>query len=265
MTARDGIVIVAILLTGALHAEVPSSTSSTSSTSSARKPAAADVRAKAAPSLAQVVALSAEERPVTVPTPAPAATAAVPAFPAPASSTTVPPALLEGATHGPQTPWAALSVLVLLACTAGGVWWQKQKQKTASGGPLLTVREATPIGPRRSLLVVDVAGRRVLLSSSEAGIGMLLDCGPAPVGGGEAGDPDRFFGDALVRAVRGEPTVELASSNDVQTGPSGPIGAIASSASSSASSSSTTAVAATRKNEVEATEIIKRLQAGRPS
>jgi hypothetical protein len=128
---------------------------------------------------------------------------------------------------------------------------------------LLTVREATPIGPRRSLLVVDVAGRRVLLSSSEAGIGMLLDCGPAPIGGGEAGDPDRFFGDALVRAVRGEPAVELASSNEVQTGPSGPIGVVASS--SASSSSSTTAVAATRKNEVEATEIIKRLQAGRPS
>jgi hypothetical protein len=160
-------------------------------------------------------------------------------------------------------PWAALSVLVLLACTAGGVWWQKQKQKTAGGGPLLTVREATPIGPRRSLLVVDVAGRRVLLSSSEAGISMLLDCGPAPLGGGEGSDPDRFFGDALVRAVRGEPAVEIASSNEVQTGPSGPIGAVASS--STSSSSSTTAVAATRKNEVEATEIIKRLQAGRPS
>jgi hypothetical protein len=249
--------IFTLLLAATAQAQAPSSsTAAPSTTSGVRKPLA-----KTAPSLAQVVALSAEERPVTA-TAAPAATATVPAFPAPASSTAVPAALLDGATHGPQMPWAALSVLVLLACTAGGVWWQKQKQKTASGGPLLTVREATPIGPRRSLLVVDVAGRRVLLSSSEAGIGMLLDCGPAPVGGGDAGDPDRFFGDALVRAVRGEPTVELASSNEVHTGPAGPIGVVAS---SSSSSSSSTAVAATRKNEVEATEIIKRLQAGRPS
>lgn len=254
--------LLTLLLATTVHAQTSPSSSATapSTTSGVRKPSTA----KAPPSLAQVVALSEEERPVTAPAPAPAATATVPAFPAPASSTAVPAALLDGAARGPQMPWAALSVLVLLACTAGGVWWQKQKQKTARGGPLLTVREATPIGPRRSLLVVDVAGRRVLLSSSEAGIGMLLDCGPAPVGGGEAGDPDRFFGDALVRAVRGEPAVELASVNDVQTGPSGPIGAVASS-SNAASSSSTTAVAATRKNEVEATEIIKRLQAGRPS
>lgn len=261
MSWRSAVLVVVTVVAASAHAEGPTPTT-TSTMSGARKPAVA----KAPPSLAQVVALSAEERPVTaaVPAPAPAATATVPAFPAPASTTAVPAALVDGAAHGPQMPWAALSVLVLLACTAGGVWWQKQKQKTASGGPLLTVREATPIGPRRSLLVVDVAGRRVLLSSSEAGIGMLLDCGPAPVGGGEAGDPDRFFGDALVRAVRGEPAVEIANVTDVQTGPAGPIGAVAA-ASSSASASSTTAVAATRKNEVEATEIIKRLQAGRPS
>ena len=253
MTTRVGLLLVTALLSTALHAEAPAST-----TSGARKTPTAK-----APSLAQVVALSEEERPVTAPTPVPTATATVPAFPAPTatSSTAVPPALLDGATHGPQMPWAALSVLVLLACTAGGVWWQKQKQKTASGGPLLTVREATPIGPRRSLLVVDVAGRRVLLSSSEAGIGMLLDCGPAPVGGGEAGDPDRFFGDALVRAVRGEPAVEIASSTDA------PLTSTSSSLANASSSVATTstAVAATRKNEVEATEIIKRLQAGRPS
>ena len=36
-----------------------------------------------------------------------------------------------------------------------------------------------PLEPRRSLLVVDVAGRTLLLSSSEAGVSMLVELDPA--------------------------------------------------------------------------------------
>jgi flagellar biogenesis protein FliO len=132
----------------------------------------------AGPTLAELVAIDA-----TTPQAVPADTAPVPsrsvseapttgapsrspalvATPTPSSSTTLP------------SPWAALGLLGVLAGGAGVLWWQRRQQAGARG-QRVQVREVVHIAPRRQLLLVEVGQRCVLLSSTEAGIAMLMEC-----------------------------------------------------------------------------------------
>jgi len=149
----------------------------------------------------------------------------------------------------PGVPFGAIAFFIAMGGGTFGLWWNKKKKTAVAGGPLMTVRESTSIGPRRQLMVVDVAGRRVLLSSSEAGVNMLMDCGPVPAAASSAADDaERFFGDALAKAVRAEPLGGLqlvnAAGADVPTMPLvAPL----------------PMAAPMRKNEAEATELMRRL------
>lgn len=198
--------------------------------------------------------------------------AAVPAFPS--STSPLPPGITGQATPA-STPWGAIAFFVALIGGAIAVWFKKKQGIKASGGPLLTVRESTSIGPRRQLLVVDVGGRRVLLSSSEAGVGLLLDCGPVSDGDGLVhaagnidGNVERFFGDALVKAVRQdrqEPAAGLQLVNAQGQPLPAPPAFSAGFASPPTSSSSMPSVTMAntsgpvRKNEAEAAELMRRL------
>jgi flagellar biogenesis protein FliO len=61
------------------------------------------------------------------------------------------------------------------------------------GGPI-QVETVVPIGERRSLLIVTVEGRRLLLGASPVGVGLVAELGPCPP-----------FGEALQRASAASP------------------------------------------------------------
>lgn len=256
--------VVAALAVGPVaHAEAPAAGSGTTPRPQPRpaRPASTSPSAGSA-SLAQIVALSqADERPA-----AEAATnddADLLSSRTRPASTTLPASiptrdgLATGsaiATASPSaTPIAAIALLAALAATAGGLWWRR-RQGTSASGQLLVIKEAVSVGPRRSLLVVDVAGRRVLLSSSESGLGLLLDCGPTPVAA-PGTDPERFFTEALATAMKSETPTSLSLVGPTANGPTLPQPL-------SASSGPLLSQAAFR-GDVEATEIVRRLQGGR--
>lgn len=80
---------------------------------------------------------------------------------------------------------ALLAALVLLAKRGalGGMIRGK-------GGPI-QVETVVPIGERRSLLIVSVEGRRLLIGASPVTVGLVAELGPRP-----------SFGDALQRATQ---------------------------------------------------------------
>lgn len=94
-------------------------------------------------------------------------------------------AKLEGGALGPSLttvlPFAVLLVGVLaLALFA--------RRKRRAGGTSLAIVEATSLGPKRELLVVDVLGERLALGITEAGIAVLARQ-PAPLPAIEAPTP----------------------------------------------------------------------------
>ena len=194
-----------------------------------------------------------------------AAKTALPAFPS--STSSLPAGLTSGLTSSDSastTPWGAVAFFIALIGGAAAVWWRKKQGLKASGGPLLNVKETTSIGPRRQLLVVDVAGRRVLLSSSEAGVSLLLDCGTAPVDSVDTSDDhrserssERFFGDALASAIRHERQEPTAGLQLVT--PSGAPVATSLPAPPSLMPPVASASGPVRKNETEASELLRRL------
>lgn len=184
------------------------------------------------PSLAAIVALGKGNPPAT-PTEAAAhdahgeAVHAETATTAAAHATTTTPA----ATPAPAplltkkdepTAWPGIAAFVVLCGAAGFVLWKKKQ--TSTSARLLTLKDAVAVGKGRSLIVADVAGRRVLLSSSEAGIAMLLDLGMVPKG--EAIDVDAInekadadatdFAAALAEEVRLPTAASAGTSVDVE-------------------------------------------------
>lgn len=76
------------------------------------------------------------------------------------------------------SPLAGVAALVALGGAAAGLWWKKRARPGAAR--LLQLQESVAVGKGRALIVADVDGRRILLSSSEAGVSLLLDLGRAP-------------------------------------------------------------------------------------
>ena len=75
------------------------------------------------------------------------------------------------------------AVLVVLGLVAALAWLLRR----GAFGPLrggtrtVTVETAVPLGERRSLVIVAVEGRRLLLGMTPAQISMVTELGPAPV------------------------------------------------------------------------------------
>jgi flagellar protein FliO/FliZ len=74
------------------------------------------------------------------------------------------------------------AVLVVLALVAGLAWLVRRGAFGAlrGGNRAITVETAVPIGERRSLIIVAVEGRRLLLGLTPTQISMVTELGAAP-------------------------------------------------------------------------------------
>jgi flagellar protein FliO/FliZ len=75
------------------------------------------------------------------------------------------------------------AVLVVLGLVAALAWLLRRGAfgPLRGGGRSVTVESAVPLGERRSLVIVSVEGRRLLLGMTPAQISMVTELGPAPV------------------------------------------------------------------------------------
>ncbi len=79
---------------------------------------------------------------------------------------------------------ATVIVLVLLAAT---LWLLRRGlHRPSTGGAAMTVETSLPLGERRSLLIVSVDGRRLLLGLAPGQVRMVTELGPAPIKPGGA-------------------------------------------------------------------------------
>lgn len=69
----------------------------------------------------------------------------------------------------------ALGVSFLLLCFVGVVLWRRARPSRPGdvGGPMIKTISTHMLGPKQGLLLVDVAGEKVLLSTSDKGVQML--------------------------------------------------------------------------------------------
>lgn len=69
----------------------------------------------------------------------------------------------------------ALGVSVMLLCFVGVVLWKRARPRRpgAVGGPMIKTISTHMLGPKQGLLLVDVAGEMVLLSTGDKGVQML--------------------------------------------------------------------------------------------
>lgn len=74
------------------------------------------------------------------------------------------------------------AVLVVLALVAALAWLVRRGAFGAlrGGNRAIAVETAVPIGERRSLIIVAVEGRRLLLGLTPTQIAMVTELGPAP-------------------------------------------------------------------------------------
>lgn len=137
--------------------------------------------ATADPTLQAIVALGRGEPPpvaATVEEAADATEATDPTTPTTGPTVMAAPApvLLRSESTEPG-PWAGVAMLVALGGGAFALWWRKRGMTSTN---LLEIKQSVAIGRGRNLLVAEISGRRVLLSSSEAGIALLLELGASP-------------------------------------------------------------------------------------
>ena len=76
-----------------------------------------------------------------------------------------------------SVPWAGGVALLVLSGGAFALWWRKRSSPSTN---VLAITQSVTIGRGRSLLVAEISGRRMLLSSSEGGVSLLVDLGLAP-------------------------------------------------------------------------------------
>jgi flagellar protein FliO/FliZ len=76
-----------------------------------------------------------------------------------------------------------VAVLIVLTLVAGLAWLVKRGAfaQLRRGSRAIAVETAVPIGERRSLIIVAVEGRRLLLGLTPGQISMLTELGPLPV------------------------------------------------------------------------------------
>lgn len=87
-----------------------------------------------------------------------------------------------------------IGLVVVVALLAAFLWMLKRgafgfAARRKAG--LLQVETAVPLGERRSLVVVAVEGRRLLLGLTPASVGLITELGPPPAS----------FGDTLDRSI----------------------------------------------------------------
>jgi flagellar protein FliO/FliZ len=75
-----------------------------------------------------------------------------------------------------------LAVLIVLGLVAALAWLARRGAFTSLQGRnrVLTVETAVPLGERRSLVVVSVEGRRILLGMTPGQISLVTELSPVP-------------------------------------------------------------------------------------
>lgn len=89
----------------------------------------------------------------------------------------------------------AVCVVVLLVARYAGRWLGTR----GDDGGVVRVRARVPLEPRRSLYVIEVGGRTLLLGSSEGGVTMLTELAPEELP--PAGMPRRGFAELVAKAL----------------------------------------------------------------
>lgn len=90
----------------------------------------------------------------------------------------MPPSLL--ATPGPGDPLAAggqavVVVVLVLAALIGAAWLLRRAAARRRPGQAVRVETAVPLGERRSLVIVSVEGRRLLLGLTPAQVSLVTE------------------------------------------------------------------------------------------
>lgn len=78
----------------------------------------------------------------------------------------------------PALPWfeATLATAIVLALLAATLWLLKRGLgRTKSGGTVMSVEASLPLGDRRSLAVVNVEGRRLLIGLAPGQVRMVTE------------------------------------------------------------------------------------------
>lgn len=73
-----------------------------------------------------------------------------------------------------------LATAIVLALVAALAWLARRSTAIRTLGPGLRVESAVSLGERRSLVIVAVEGRRLLLGLSPASVALVTELGPAP-------------------------------------------------------------------------------------
>lgn len=94
----------------------------------------------------------------------------------PHAATVAAPATVPAAAHGLQVAGSLVAVVLLIV---GLAWLARRLRVLPSASQHLRVVSALTLGARERLLVVEAEGRRLLLSSSAAGLQLVHDLGPA--------------------------------------------------------------------------------------
>jgi flagellar biosynthetic protein FliO len=86
---------------------------------------------------------------------------------------------------------AVLALAAVVAALVAFLWLLKRGTFAAmrrGGGPALAIESAISLGDRRSLVIVTVEGRRLLLGASPAQVALITELQRAPAGFGSALD-----------------------------------------------------------------------------
>lgn len=78
----------------------------------------------------------------------------------------------------PALPWfeALVATVVVLALLAATLWILKRGLgRTKTGGALMSVEASLPLGDRRSLVVVNVEGRRLMIGLAPGQVRMVTE------------------------------------------------------------------------------------------
>jgi flagellar biogenesis protein FliO len=183
---EDSVLKASVRCTGAAARTAPAETAPVAAVAAApvARPEPAPPRAEVKPEakLAAKPAAAVEKPAATVEKPAPAAVetpaAAAVEKPAPAErpSLTGKPSASEVAAAARAVPKDnspspfTLVVFVALAAVAGYLLWRKRKQQHTG---LIKILETASIGAKRSIVIAEVNGQRMILGTSEAGISVL--------------------------------------------------------------------------------------------
>jgi flagellar protein FliO/FliZ len=75
---------------------------------------------------------------------------------------------------------AMMAVLITLALMAAVAWFLRQTAAARRGAKSIAVETAVPLGERRSLVVVTVEGRRLLLGMTPTQVSLVTELTAAP-------------------------------------------------------------------------------------